>query len=148
MLLLYVGPKATIEDSVKTYSSSKADFFYVSQVDGAEIENSRNKTLLVNRGRGMDMSPVVLHHDIPARPIALSIVGRTEYAAPILALTSDVYEVKGVIEFTPEPNKKYIVRGELGDTYSAVWVEDESTNSLVDKKVEVKGSAKLGVFDK
>jgi len=144
----YTGPRASIKDTVKVYSVSKADFFYVSHVNSNEIENSRIKTRIENYGRGMYMNPVVLQHKIPAQSATLSIVGRTEYAAPILALTNPVYEVKGVVDFTPENNKTYAVRGELGRDYSVIWVEEEGSNIVVGKKIEVKGSAELGIFEK
>jgi hypothetical protein len=144
----YSGPKATVRDSVKVYSSSKADFFYLSHVDGKKIEDSRSKTLRMNRGQGMQMTPFVLENAIPAKPIILSIVGRTEYAAPILALTNTVYQLKGEVEFSPEPNKTYFVRGELGEDYSAIWIEDPETRAVIGKKIEATGSTKLGTFEK
>jgi hypothetical protein len=142
----YTGPTATIKDSVKTLSSSKADFYYVEQVDGASIRNSRINTLSANQGRGMQMAAAMVDRQVPARPIRLSVTGRTEYAAPILALTGTVYQVKGVVEFTPEANKSYTVRGVLGDDAS-VWVEDDESKAVVGAKVEKHG-AKLGVFEK
>jgi hypothetical protein len=144
----YTGPRAILRDSVMIHSRSKADFFHVSHVDGREVVNSRIQTRSANEGRGMILDPVVLQREIPAQPTRLTIVGRTEYAAPILALTSAVYEVKGEVEFTPEPNKAYTVRGELGKSYSAVWVEEDISKVVVGKKVEVKGSAALGFFEK
>jgi hypothetical protein len=144
----YTGPKASVKDTTTVYSVSKADLFYVSHVDGLEIENSRIVTRKVNHGRGMYMEPQALTNQIPAKNVTLTIVGRTEYAAPILALTNTVYQLKGTVEFTPEANKSYVVRGKLDEAYSAVWIEDAETNSLVGKKVELHGSAKLGTFQK
>lgn len=144
----YSGPLATIKDSIKSYSSSKADFFYLSHVDEKRIEDSRSKTLQVNYGRGMHMTPVVVERKVPSQPLTFKIVGRTEYAAPILALTNSVYEVSGNVKFSPEKDRTYIIKGELGESYSAVWIEDAETNSVVGEKIEIKGSAKLGVFQK
>lgn len=144
----YTGPRAMIKDSVKAHSRSKADFFYVEAVDGQNIENSRIKTRQVNQGRGMFMAPVALGREIPARPTTLKLVGRTEYSAPILALTNAVYQVKGDIQFEPVANKSYVVKGELGENYSAVWLEDVETSAVVGTKIEIKGSAKLGIMEK
>lgn len=98
----------------------------------------------------MSMSPVLIQRAVPAaKPTSLLLVARTEYAAPILTLTNAVYQVKGKIDFTPEPNKRYIVRGELGESHSSVWLEEEDSKQLVGKKIEVEGSAaKLGFFEK
>jgi len=48
----YTGPLATIDDSAVTRSSTSADLFYVSDVDGRPIEDSRAATNRANSGRG------------------------------------------------------------------------------------------------
>jgi hypothetical protein len=144
----YTGPRATIKDSMLVHSSSKADFFYVEAVDGQDIENSRIRTLQVNYGRGINMTPEVLERQIPVRSTNLKLVGRTEYGAPILALTNTVYQVKGDVQFTPEADKNYVVKGELGENYSAVWLEEVGAGAIAGTKVEIKGSAKLGILEK
>lgn len=145
----YNGPRAQIDDSVKVQSSSKADFFVVEEIDSMKVESSLNATLRANQGRGMSMSPVLIGRPLVAeKPLKISIKGRTQFAAPILAMTGTVYQVTGVVEFTPKTNGKYIVRGELGEKYSAIWVEDTTTSQPVGTKVEVKGSAALGFLEK
>src|SRR6267143_6046593 len=110
----YSGPVAIIKDSVKPLSQSKADFFYVSEIDGRRIEDSRVKTLKLNQGRGFNMTPSVMERNVPAQRATFTLVGRTEYAAPILALTNTVYQVTGKVTFSPETYRSYVVRGELG----------------------------------
>ncbi len=61
----YTGPVATVQDWVRAYSSGKADFFYVAEVNGNRIEDSLSKTYMVNRGRGMIMAPVTLERKVP-----------------------------------------------------------------------------------
>lgn len=144
----YAGPRATVKDSVKIHSPRKADFFHVSHVDEREVENSRLKTQRLNRGRGMNMIPALVQNTVAAKATALRVVARTEYAAPILTMVGTVYQVNGIVEFTPEADKTYTVRGELGENYSAVWIEDDESHVVVGKKVEIKGSAKVGALDK
>lgn len=144
----YTGPVAIIKDSVKPLSQSKADFFYISEINEQRIEDSRLRTLRMNQGRGFNMSPSVIERNVPARMATFTLVGRTEYAAPILALTNTVYQVTGRITFSPETYRSYVVRGELSENYSAVWLEDEATGKTVGEKIEVKGSSKLGTFEK
>lgn len=145
----YSGPRAQLDDSVKVYSGSKADFFVVEEIDSMQVESSLNATLRANQGRGASMSPVLVGRPLVAeKPLKISIKGRTQFAAPILAMTNTVYQVKGVVEFTPKANGKYTVRGELGEKYSAIWVEDTATNQPVGPKVEVNGSAALGFLEK
>lgn len=143
------GPRARIDETAKVHGPSKADFFVVDMINGKPVRNSLAETFSKNYGRGMVMTPAFLNQDIPAgSPIKVTIRARTHYAAPALALVSDVYEVKGVVEFLPVDNGRYLVRGELSQGYSAVWIEDRSNDRVVGEKIEVKGSAKLGFWDK
>lgn len=144
----YSGPVSVVKDSVKSLSQSKADFFYVSEINDQRIEDSRVRTLQVNRGRGFSMSPAIVERNVPARRATFTLVGRTEYAAPILALTNTVYQVTGKVTFAPETYRSYVVRGELGENYSAVWLEDEADGKLIGERIEVKGPSKLGTLEK
>lgn len=144
----YDGPVVTIKDSVKIHSPRKADFFYLSAVDDRTIKNSLSQTRETNSGRGFNMEPVVLDHEVPVRESRVTIVGRTTYAADILALTNTVYEVKGDIRFLPDSSKAYVVKGVLGEEYSAIWIEDTETGEIAGEKVEIIGSAALGFFKK
>ena len=129
-------------------SASKADMYYALSVDGNNIDNMRFKTRRANEGKGMIMTVKNADRQIPAQQIKVSVAARTIFAAPILAMASTVYEVKGDILFTPEPNKTYVVCGTLDEQYSAVWIEEESTKTVVGEKIEINGSAKLGFFEK
>jgi hypothetical protein len=144
----YTGPVAIIKDSVRPHGPSKAEFFYLSEIDDRKIDDSRSRTLRTNQGRGFNMAPAIVERNVAAKPSTFKIIGRTEYAAPILALTNTVYQVAGTVTFTPEAYRNYIVRGTLGESYSAVWVEDEATSKVVGEKVELRGAAKLGFFEK
>lgn len=144
----YKGSLAVVVDSAYSHSARKVDIFYLSHIDGKKIKDSLVETRTKNYGRGLSMNPAVLDRPVPTQPAVFKIVGRTEYAAPILALTNTVYEISGEVRFTPEANKTYVVRGELGEKYSAVWIEEASSKTLVGKKIEIKGSAKLGPLEK
>ncbi|TAK95626.1 MAG: hypothetical protein EPO09_07695 [Aquabacterium sp.] len=146
----YAGTSATLSDSFNIRGISEVEFFYAEQYEGNSWENARFKSLAVNHGRGIYMSPVTVSRGIPAsKPTKLLIVARTQYAAPILDLTNAVYQVKGTIEFTPETGKQYVVTGQLGGPRAAVWVEEKDTHQVVGQKIEVDGeAAKLGFFDK
>lgn len=145
----YTGPQAQLQDSATTHSNSKADFFVVEEIDGAKINNSLHETFRRNQGKGMLMTPAFVSWPLIAdKPLKLLVKGRTHFAAPILALAGTVYQVQGTVEFTPKADGKYVVRGKFGDEYSVVWIEDAATAQPVGNKVEVKGSAKLGLLEK
>jgi hypothetical protein len=145
----YVGPKALIKDTATVHSGSKVDYFGVTKLDGKAIRSSRIESLSANYGRGFRMSPVVLDREIPAgKPVTVYLQGRTEYAAPILALTNTVYQVEGEISFTPQEGRTYEVKGILSAELTTVWLEDSATKEVIDKKLLPAGSAKLGFFQK
>ena len=140
----YQGPLATIKDSAHRYGSIKADLFYVTEVDGRHIEDSRSKTREVNSGRGAVMDPVILQRQVPAGARVLRIAGGTEYAAPVMAFTNPVFQVAGDVKVELGSGKTYVVTGELGEGYSGVWVVDESSNEIIGSKVEIRESASSG----
>jgi len=139
----YAGPQAVLDDSAKTHSRSKADFFVAEQIDGANVNNSLYETLRKNEGRGMSMTPYFISRPLVAeKPLKVAIKGKTYYAAPIQAMFGTVYQIEGVVEFTPRTDTRYVVRGELGKNYSAVWIEEAESQQLVGQKVEAQGAAK------
>ena len=144
----YTGPIASVTDSMTQRSATSVDIFYLAKIDGRSIDESLSATRSRNYGRGFAMDPVIVSRDVPAREETFTIVGRTDYAAPILALVNKVYEVSGETRFAPEPNKAYMVRGTLGDEGSAVWIEERDSGKLVGRKIEVKGGSTLGFFEK
>lgn len=144
----YTGPIASITDTPVRHSGTKVDFFYIEKIDGKAIENSRIKSLSENYGKGFHMSPVELDRPVPAKETTFTIVGRTEYAAPILAMSNPVYQVVGEVTFTPEDGKSYRVRGRLTEERSSVWIEDKESKQVMGEKIEVEGSTKLGFWKK
>ncbi len=144
----YSGPTARIADSWTPRGAESADFFYLAAIDGRRIESDLSVTAAANYGQGFSLTPVDYGRNVPARPAAFAVVGRTHYAAPILELLNRVYEVKGEVRFTPAPGRSYVVKGVLGDDYSAVWIEDEATGAPVAPKIEIKGNAALGILEK
>jgi len=59
--------------------------------------------------------------------------------APIQALVSHAagtfFAVEGVVNFNPQPNGRYVVKGELKKDRSSVWLEDANTNQPVTEKI-------------
>lgn len=118
------------------------DFFVLRKVDGKEVLNSATYSHDLNYGRGPGLEPTFLDHQIPSgRPIRCTIEGRTHTGAPIGALFVKSYEVAGDVFFTPEEDHIYAVKGVLGRDYSAVWIEDTSTQQIVGEKIEKRSAA-------
>lgn len=142
----YDGPLATLKDTAKMYSYAKADAFYLTSVDGREVENSRLR--LENAHYDVAPDKILVKRDIPATELTLGIEGRTLYSAPIMTLMSTVHRVAGTVDFVPEAGKTYAVKGQLGDNYAAVWIEDAATHDIVTERVEIRGPNSLGFFEK
>ncbi len=145
----YAGPTALIKDSFRVISDAKAEFFYVSEVDKHPIRNSRSATAAANRGNGLSMVyPVFVSRRVPASEQSLMIVARTEYGAPIMTFTNEVFEASGVIKVKPEAGKTYVVKGVLGEGKSEVWVEDAESGQVLGEKVKAVGSSRLNLLQK
>jgi len=143
----YTGPIATIRDSVKTdyekhsyflYKNllTRADFFYVSKIDGKRIRTSVGQT--AGTSSGLAFKPAVIDRQVPARKVTVTIEGKTHFAAPIQELTGGkTYPVSGEVTFTPRPNGVYVVRGKLRKGGSSVWIENAKTGRAVSKRIRL-----------
>lgn len=69
----------------------------------------------------------------------LLLRGSHTTGAPIHALFSQAagtfLSVDGVVDFTPKPNGKYVVKGVLKKEESSVWIEDEETHTPVTDRI-------------
>ncbi|ESP91485.1 MULTISPECIES: hypothetical protein [Pseudoalteromonas] len=144
----YSGAISKFESTQKRHSEGKADLFYLEKVDGKRIHNSAAATRSATYGQGFALTTEHVVTDTPSSMATFTIKGRTLYAAPIQAMTGTVYEVTGDVTFSPEPDITYIVRGELGKAYSAVWIEEKGSGKVILKKIEIKGDSELGFFEK
>lgn len=144
----YTGPVAHITDTMTPRNAMSTDFFTLAKINGFNIVDSISATDGSNRTPGALKTPVIVARDVPTDEASFTIVGHTHYTTPVLALTNTVYDVGGEIKFTPLANHSYIVKGMLGDNYSAVWIEDAKTGEVAGRKIEVKGSAALSTAGK
>jgi len=144
----YQGSFAVIRDSVSPQAATKSDLFYLGAIDGQRIKDSLIATREGNSGRGRYLYTTVIDRPVLAQPGTFKVFGRTAYGAPFDEITHTVYQVSGDVHFTPQPSGRYVVRGILGASYSAVWIEEAESRTMVGEKIEIKGSAKLGVFEK
>lgn len=127
-----------IKDSAEILDTDKVNFYYVKKIDNEVSENNLDNSVKLNRGRGMRISPYEFDRELPLKNVKLTIAGKLQYGAPIQELLNKAYEIEGTINFIPEKNRKYVVKGELNQNYQAVWLEDEESHQVMDKKIEVK----------
>jgi hypothetical protein len=81
------------------------------------------------------------------RPTTLSRP-RADVRCPFVVKRLDVQQLLlgGNVEFTPEPDGVYVIKGELAQDHSAVWIEDEKRGVQVSNKLQINGLAKQGFF--
>lgn len=144
----YTGPVAKITDTYNYRSDTAYDFFVVTKVNGKRIEESVSTTAALNEGRGFAMRVFAISRKVPAEEATFTVMGRTHYAAPILAMVNPVYEITGDIKFTPLPNHDYYVEGKMDDDHSVIWIRDNTTHQQVADKIEIKGSTRVGLLQK
>jgi hypothetical protein len=139
----YVGATAKFADSVTSDGERCASFFFLEAYDGHEVQNALVATQRRNSGRGMAMATEGYSRQVPAQEATFHLTGRTHCAAPIIEVGHTVYLIEGDVEFAPQGDGQYVVKGELRDDYSAVWVEDQLTGKQLGNKLLVKGSTAL-----
>ena len=135
----YTGPIATVADSGFTEDGTKAQLFVLSEVDGNRIRTSFEASANASYGKGFSLTTVFVKREVPAKPMKVKLLASHTTGAPIQALFSQVagtfFSVEGTVDFNPQPNGSYVVKGELKKEGSAVWIEDANTNQPVTEKV-------------
>ena len=139
----YAGATAKLADSVTSDGGRCASFFFLESYDGHDVQNALIATQRRNSGRGMAMTVEGYSRQVPVQEATFHIMGRTHCAAPIIEVGNTVYMIEGDVKFAPQGDGQYVIKGELRDDYSAVWVEDLSTGKQRGNKLLVKGSTAL-----
>lgn len=135
----YTGPLASITDSGHSEDGSKAQLFALTHVDDNQIMNSFWASANASYGKGFALSLVISDRQIPAKPMKATLKASHTTAAPIHAMASKLagtfFSVEGTVDFSPRPNGKYVVKGELIKEGSKVWIEDVETGQAVTEKI-------------
>lgn len=135
----YKGPTATVTDSGRLEDGTKAQMFVLAEIDGNRIDNAIGDSARASQGKGFALTTVFTSRALPARPMKVKLVASHATAAPIQAMASQMagtwYSTEGIVDFKPEPDGQYVVRGELKKQGSTVWIEDTKTRQAVTPKV-------------
>lgn len=135
----YTGPTATIEDTKEREGDYKARFFVVTEIDDNQIENGITKARSASSGMGFRLEGGYVTRKVPARPMKVKLIGTHVTGAPIHEMFSRAkgtfFRVEGVVEFTPAAGGEYVVKGELKENGSSVWIEDAKTHQAVTEKI-------------
>lgn len=135
----YAGPVATISDTGSSEDATKAQIFALVSVDGNPVPNSFGASRQASFNQGPFLNLRVVDRQVPAQPMKVKIRASHATGAPIHEIASRAagtfYAVEGEVDFKPEPNGRYLVKGELARKASSVWIEDAETNRRVTEKV-------------
>ena len=126
----YEGDIATISDSYVKTSRRKSTFYYVKAVNGAAAYNAfahtRSNAVGNPAGNTSYLDALSFSRDIPSQPVTITLS-----IAPFFDMPMEIkpeykykYYLEGDVQFTPEPNVHYMVRGLSKDKYAAIWIED------------------------
>ncbi len=131
----YTGPTATLKDSGFSEDASKAQLFAAVEIDRNRVMNAFWASANASQGRGNSLSTVFPERKVKAAPMKVTLKGSHATGAPIAAIASQMagtfFSVEGVVDFTPKPDGKYVVKGELKKEKSTVWIEDLETGKPV-----------------
>lgn len=136
----YTGPTVNVADQAVQVNGRLLHVFEVLQVDGRRLSTTSRATVAANKGRGFAVSPVALTNELPLRPARVRLQALTQYAAPILAMTSPTCHAEGEVAFTPEAGKAYRVAGRIAPEACEAWIEDLATQHPVTEKVSGRGT--------
>ncbi|MFT7776177.1 hypothetical protein [Roseateles sp.] len=136
----YDGPTVNVADQAQQVNDRLLHVFEMTQVDGRRLSTTSRATVSANQGRGFAVSPVALTNELPLRPARVQLQAMTQYAAPILAMTSPTCRVQGEVAFTPEAGKAYRVSGRIAPEACEAWIEDRDTKQPVTDRITGKGT--------
>ncbi|AOF81962.1 putative lipoprotein [Methyloversatilis sp. RAC08] len=130
---------ATVIDSGEIEDASKGRLFYLASVDGNRVSNTAaGESRRASSGQGFRLSPQFPSRLVPVKPLKVVVVGTHATGAPIHEIASrmsgNFRSVEAELDFTPEADKVYIVKGNLEKDSSAVWIEDAMSGQPVTKR--------------
>jgi hypothetical protein len=135
----YTGPIAEVADSGSPGDGTKSIAFALMEVNGNGVDNSFRASAGASYGRGFALTTRYVARTVPAVPMKVRLQGSHMTGAPIHAIASQMagtfFSVDGVVDFTPAPGGKYLVKGELKKGASSVWIEDRATGLPVTEKI-------------
>ena len=125
-------PHAKLSSSHVDVDNDRTDIFRVLAIDGRETIDPTDMT---PRSVEIDHSELVA----AGKPAHLTVDARAFYTNAARRLFWDPMAVKGTIEFVPEPDVTYVMRGSLTPDLSSVWIENGATHAIVGNRLSAVG---------
>ena len=117
---------ASVAGSHVDDGSGRVDTFRVTEIDGHPVGRSEepSKTLGVDAVNRVDAG----------RQVHVEFEGLTRYRNPAKTLFWDPHRVVGSVDFVPVAQGRYVVRGDIGQDGSTVWLEDDASHEVIVRK--------------
>jgi hypothetical protein len=123
------GLHAAVAGSHLDDGQGRIDTFRVTEVDGHPI--GRVGTSEPSKTLGIDAVETIA----AGRKVHIEFEGLARFSNTAKSLFYDPMRVEGAIDFVPEPDVRYVVRGQVGAAEgSTVWIEDDRTHAVVGRK--------------
>ena len=118
----YKGPTAIVSESSFFESRTKYQSFALTHIDGKLVRSVSGNAGPVTRA-------------VPARLMKVTLNALIGFTFPYMTLsaiaTGSLWSVAGEFDFTPEPGKRYVVKGEIREKGSSVWIEELDSGKIV-----------------
>lgn len=138
----YTGPTVNVADQAVSVDTQQLHVFEITQVDGRRLASSSTATRRAGQGSGMTVTPVALTNELAVRPARVRLQATTQYASPVVALSRPTCRTVGEVDFTPQPGKRYAVRGRIAPQTCEVWIEDLDSGAPVTDKLSGPGTSR------
>lgn len=138
----YTGPTANVADQVLAISPQQLHVFEMTQVDGRRLASSSMASTRAGQGSGMTVAPVTLTNELPLTPLRVRLQAATQYASPLLGMSSPHCRTVGEVDFTPAESRRYVVNGRIAADRCEVWIEDLASKQVLTEKISGPGTGR------
>ena len=117
---------ATVSGSHVDDGNGRIDTFRVTQLDRRPVGRDAEPS----KSLGIDATNTVT----AGVRLHVEFEGLARFRNPAKTLFWDPRRVEGSVDFAPAAGAHYVVRGEIGPEASTVWLEDDASHEIVDRK--------------
>ena len=128
----YYGPISYIEDTYEKIGTTKMYIYELKFVNGRNVYTTSECAY----GQKWNMDMCFSSRQVPAEPSKLHLSALTSRIIPLLAISGGNYRIEGNVDVLLEPNKEYLVKGVLEESYQAVWLEEKMSGVRVSEAIE------------
>lgn len=131
----YAGSIATVRDSGQHEDSDKGQIFALVALDGRPIAQSFHASAAASDGLGGALRLVLSERRVSTHPVRATL--RASHATGTLhhalgsRLVRSFWSFETEVDFAPQPNHVYVVRGTLSARDSTLWIEDADSGEPV-----------------